>query len=70
MRSRSVHGFGLVAPLQVIAIDRGGVVVGVGVLRPRRLAIWRRACWIAELPDEIAAPAIGTRLRLERIRPV
>jgi hypothetical protein len=70
MRTRSVHGFGLVAPLGVVAIESDGRVSDVRVLRPGRVMWLGRVRWVAELPAECPPPRRGSRLRPARLRPM
>jgi hypothetical protein len=65
LATRSIHGWGLTAPLQWAAIDRGGIVSAGGVLAPRRLTLAPRTVrWIVETPEWLAPAPIGERLRV------
>jgi hypothetical protein len=62
IRTCTVHGFWLRAPIRIVGIGRDGIVVGVRLLGRRRVAWLRRARWILELPAELDWPREGARL--------
>jgi hypothetical protein len=66
LRTCSVHGFGMDAPLGVVAMDGEGLVRAVRILRPRKLVWLAGTRWIAELPAAWPLPAPGIRLWPER----
>lgn len=51
----SVHGFGLRAPLEVVGVDRAGVVVGRTVLRRNGLVSMPDARIVIEVPAGTAS---------------
>ena len=66
LAGRSVHGFGLEAPLDVVGVDRDGVVVGRAVLEGNQIVTMRRARVMIEAPRGtvgVALPAVGDVLR-------
>jgi uncharacterized membrane protein (UPF0127 family) len=61
-RCRSVHTFGVRYPIDVVLLDRSGVVLRVVRMAPRRVLLPRpRVRHVLEVPVG-AAPRIGTRL--------
>lgn len=56
---RSVHGFGMRRPCQVVAIDRDGVVVSSTILRPGTVVRVPAARWMLELPTSAPPPPVG-----------
>lgn len=62
LETRSVHGFGLRAPIQVVSIGPDGTVQAVERLDRRRIAWFPRARWILELPIDNPVPGVGERL--------
>ena len=65
LRTRCIHGWGLVEPVRWIGLDGTGRVIATGVLRPRRVLVAPQpSCWIAEVPDTVPAPSIGEVLRV------
>lgn len=63
LRGDSVHGFGMRHELVVAALDRDLEVIGVGLLRPRRLVWFPGAIWMLEMPPTTKPPLVGSRLR-------
>jgi hypothetical protein len=65
LATRSIHGWGLGAPLRWLGLDRSGTVVAVGVLHPRRLIQAPQPVrWIVETPEWITPAPIGERARV------
>ncbi len=67
MGTRSIHGFGLSYPIDFVALDGHGVVLRIGVLRPRRVALVGRAVWMAEYPLGVPMPPVGTATAVDRL---
>ena len=65
LRTRSIHGWGLVERLHWIGLEAPGRVIATGVLRPRQVVLAPKpTCWIAEVPDMAPQPPIGEVLRV------
>lgn len=64
LRCSSVHGFWLRSPLHVVGIAADGTVVGVAMLRRRRIVRMASCRWILELPLDHPLPESGERLTL------
>jgi hypothetical protein len=64
LRTRSVHTFGLRAPLGVVSLDDGLVVRRSAIVGPRRVVIDPGATWILELPVTRPLPGVGASLRI------
>lgn len=62
IETRSVHTIGMPAPIWVVPIDPGGVVLCVKRLEPGRLFFRRQARWVLELPIGRVPPRTGVRL--------
>jgi hypothetical protein len=62
LRTRSVHGFGMDRPLLAVGLDSEWRVVGSTILRPNRVAVFRGARWVLELPADTPPPVPGTML--------
>ena len=60
----AVHGRGLSAGLGVVAIDRGGTVIGVEELLPGKFLWMRGAAWILEQPLGSPRPRPGIELAI------
>lgn len=60
LRSRSVHTLGMNRPIGVFATDRAGTVIAVRVLPPNRVAVFRGAQHVVELPEGRPLPVIGS----------
>jgi hypothetical protein len=69
LKARSVHGFGLRSMVGFVALDERGVVIRVGVLRPRRVVVCRNAAWFAEFPCDGGWPSLGSEALLDRLGP-
>jgi hypothetical protein len=65
LRCRSIHTFGMHAPIGVVALDASGKVIGTVVVPPRRVVGIRRARWIIEVPAG-RLPAVGEPALLRR----
>lgn len=63
MWSRSVQGWGMRVPLNVVRVGAGGVVLSVHVLRPGRLLWFRQRCWVLEMPGDRHLPEVGSVVR-------
>jgi hypothetical protein len=61
LRTRSIHTFGMHAPIGVVALSSDGIVTRAAVVPPHRLFVSRRACWTLEVPTH-HLPEVGTRL--------
>lgn len=62
-RGRSLIGWGLTGRLRWFGLSADGVVTRGGVLQPRRVVrAPRSTCWMVEVTDGIAVPAVGDRL--------
>lgn len=59
---RSVHGLFTATRLWAVGLDRDLQVVGVRVLRPGTLAVFREAAAVLELRSERIPPGPGWRL--------
>ena len=70
LRTRSVHGLGLVEDLAVVGIGRDHRVCAVRVLRPGRIVMIARCRWILELPIDHPTPDVGARVDVARLRPI
>jgi len=57
--ARSVHGFGLGQPLEVVGLDAGMRVVATVTLRPNRIVVFPAASLIVELPSGRPVPEPG-----------
>ncbi len=69
LRSRSVHGVGLAAPLPVAAIVQGRVEA-VGRLRPGEIVLRRGAVWWLEMPaGGLPDPGATVRVHARRRGP-
>lgn len=70
MRTRSLHGIGLAAPLGVVVVGADGCVVATRALSPGGL-LWLgwSARWVAELPPGWPLPPRACRLGATRPRP-
>ena len=64
--ARSVHTFGMRAPIDVVFLDAELRVVRATTLRPRRIAAARRAVAVLELPAGTADVRPGDRYELRR----
>jgi uncharacterized membrane protein (UPF0127 family) len=62
LRVRSVHTFGLSKPISVFSTSRDGTVVEVRTLRPNRVAVFRGAEHLIELPDGRDLPLVGSQV--------
>lgn len=62
----SVHGFGLRSQVWAAGIGHDGVVIGVRPIKGR-LAWFRGARWVLELPPSHPRPAAGERLTFARL---
>lgn len=51
-------------PLLVVALDRDLTVIGSKVMKPNRATLFPRARYILEMPTDVSAPEIGSRLVL------
>lgn len=63
LRTRSVHGYGMQEPLDLVFLDRDGAVVGARRLNPRRV-MRCPSLWTLELPPGGRLPDVGTVLRV------
>lgn len=66
LRTRSIHTFGMLDPLGVVAVDAAGTVIAARTLRPRRMWTVRRAAVIVEVPASAGLPPVGARLTVGR----
>jgi hypothetical protein len=57
--ARSVHGFGLRQPLEVVGLDAGMRVAATATLRPNRIVVFPSARIIVELPSGRSVPERG-----------
>jgi hypothetical protein len=64
--ARSVHGFGLRSPLEVVGLDAGMRVVATATLRPNRVVLFRSARTIVELPSGQPVPERGDLVEVTR----
>jgi hypothetical protein len=64
LKTRSVHGFGLDAPLQIAAIDSHMEVYSLRRLRPGRVLFFPGARFVLELPLGADPPRLGSRLEI------
>jgi len=69
LRARSIHGFGLRSAVGFVALEGTGFVSRIGVLRPRRVVICRKATWLAEFPSDAGRPHQGSEVLLDRLGP-
>lgn len=60
LRTRSVHTFGLDEPIGVFCTNSNGTVVETRTLQPNRIAVFRRAAKVIELPHGRELPAVGS----------
>lgn len=58
----AVHGFGMVVPVAVVAVDETGMVMEVRRLRPGARVDIPGAGWLLEIPVEWPAPTVGVPL--------
>lgn len=61
MRTRSVHGVGLIGPIGVVHVTAAGIVAGHDVLLVDG-RVRSTAHWVLELPLETGLPPVGVRL--------
>lgn len=66
MAGRSVHTFGMAAPLGVVFVSRGGRVLVARTVLPGRIATCLRARLVLEVPPHVGLPAPGAVLVVER----
>jgi hypothetical protein len=64
--ARSVHGFGLRRPLEVVGLDARMRVVATATLRPNRVVVFRSARTIVELPSGQPVPERGDLVEVTR----
>lgn len=67
---RSVHGFFIVRRLWAVGLDRTLRVVGVRLLRPGGLAVFRNGASVLELRGERTPPSSGWVLGWKGERPL
>lgn len=60
----AVHGWGMAAPLLVLALDRQGQVLAARCLVPGTMWRHRGAAWMLELPVATREPGVGAAVRL------
>lgn len=61
LRTRSIHTFGMHAPIGVVALSSDGIVTRATVVPPHRVFVARRARWILEVAPT-PLPKVGSRL--------
>ena len=61
-RGSRATGLGLDAELDVVGIDRDGVVVGIRRLKPGSFVAIAAAHWLVELPGSGVPPPLGAQL--------
>jgi hypothetical protein len=66
IRARSVHGFGLRQPLEVVGLDAEMRVVATSTLRPNRVIVLPSARMIVELPPGQPVPERGDLVEVTR----
>lgn len=66
LQASSVHGFGMREPFVAVGIDDQLRVVGIKLVRPRRLAWFPRASFVLELPPDAEPPRPGMTLEMSR----
>jgi hypothetical protein len=64
LKARSVHGFGMSHPLNVVALGPGLEVLDVRRLRPNRVVTVPAATYLLEIPETVAPPPVGARLEV------
>ncbi len=64
METSSVHTVGLKESISVVGLDGNLVVVAARILKPNRVAWFRKARHILEMPGSAAMPRVGDRLVL------
>lgn len=62
LETRSVHGFGMRAPVRAVAITPGMRVSAVQWLLPGRVLIFPTARFVLELPAWVTPPRVGATL--------
>lgn len=63
LRARSIHTYGMCAPIGVVAVSGEGIVTRSEVVPPNRLFFARKARWILETaPNPL--PEVGSRLAI------
>lgn len=62
LETRSVHGFGLTAPVRAVAITPGMRVLAVRWLLPGRILFFPTARFVLELPAWQSPPIVGSTL--------
>ncbi len=68
LRCRSIHGFGMKVPLDVVALDGRGFILRSFVLQPRSIVHVPGAVWIAEMARSgRELPEPGTQLAVDRL---
>lgn len=64
LRTRSVHGLGLDAPIIVAPIDAGLKVGKIRILQPGRFITFPRARYVLEMPLGSKPPPLGSTLEM------
>lgn len=67
LETSSVHGIGIGGPFHAVALSRDLEVTAARVVRPWRVATFRRTKYVMELPLEIEPPRVGTVLELSHV---
>ncbi len=67
---RSVHGFGLARPLEVVGIGSDGRVVGRRRLAPGGLVVMWGASHVIEIPEYLGPPAVASGVKIVCAAPV
>jgi hypothetical protein len=67
LRTRSIHTFGMHAPIGVVALDKTGFVIRAAVVPPRRVLFAPTARWLLETASS-HLPTKGDRVQLVLIR--
>lgn len=66
LAGRSVHTFGMAAPLGVVFVSGGGRVLAARTLRPGRIATCWQARIVLEVPRQVGLPSPGAVLVVGR----
>lgn len=65
IRTSSVHGFGMSKPFMAVGLDKHLRVTATRLVRPRRVAWFRGARFVLELPAATEPPREGTALEIQ-----
>lgn len=62
LRARSVHTLGMKQPIGVFATNHAGTVIAVRIVPPNRVAVFRGAEHLVELPAGRPLPVVGSHI--------